>query len=208
MRRSTGILWRGGFSLVEVLVASAVMVAVFVPLMFLFTQSVRQAEVSLDELEATLLADEMAEQMQIVPVVRQFQSLIAYPVPNPPPAYSQWASYPTTGISLFRYDTGVSGGGIMTANGAHATSWAGEDMPPNERPYTRMYLTPTAPRFRRLLKVHGALDRPSSMEENPHLMEVEVKVQWDDNFVSGPKTAREVVVRGIVSDPRPQRVGH
>jgi type II secretory pathway pseudopilin PulG len=196
-----------GFSLVEVLVASAVMVAVFVPLMFVFTQSVRQAEVSLDELEATLLADEMADQMQIVPVVRQFQSLIPYPVPNPPPAYSQWATYPTTGIDFRLYDAAVSGGTVNAAAGGRAVSWAGEDMPVSERPYTRMYLTPTAPRFKRFLKVHGALDRSASMEENPHLMEVEVKVTWDDNFVSGPKTAREVVVRGLVADPRPQRMG-
>lgn len=195
------------FSLVEVLVASGVLVAVFVPLMFVFTQSVRQAEVSLDELEATLLADEMADQLLIVPVVRQFQSLIPYPVPNPPPQYSQWATYPTTGLAFRAYDPASSGGTVNAANGARAVSWAGDDMPVSERPYTRMYLTPTAPRFKRFLKVHGALDRAASMEENPHLMEVEVKVTWDDNFVSGPKTERAVVVRGLVADPRPQRMG-
>lgn len=189
------------FSLIEVLVASGVLVAVFLPIMFTFTQSVRQAEVSLDELEATLLADELADQLQLIPYVRRFQSLIAYPVPNPPPAYSRWATPATTGSELPAAKPGLTA--LLETGGGKTLGepLAGEDMPLDERPYTRLYVSPAGPRFRRFLKVHRTLDRAGSLEENEHLTEVEVKVEWDGLEI-GAKRTREVIVRGIVSDPR------
>lgn len=192
---------RLAFSLVEVLVASGVLVAVFVPIMFTFTQSVRQAEVSLDELEATLLADELADQLQLVPFVRRFQSLIAYPAPNPPPAYSRWATLTTTG-AVFPAGRPDLTDSFDTKDGkAAGEPYAGDDTPPAERPYTRVYVSPAGPRFKRHFKVHRTLDRSNSLEESEHLAEVEVKVEWE-GLELGAKRMREVIVRGIVADPR------
>jgi hypothetical protein len=192
---------RLGFSLVEVLVASGVLVAVFLPIMFTFTQTVRQAEVSLDELEATLLADELADQLQLIPYVYRFERLIAFPAPNPPPAYSRWATLTTTGSELPEGRAGLiasldTGGGKTLGE-----PLAGDEAALEDRPYTRLYVSPVGQRFRRFFKVHKTLDRTGSLEESDHLTEVEVKVEWDGLEI-GAKRTREVIVRGIVSDPR------
>lgn len=191
-----------GFSLVEVLVASGVLVAVFVPLTFVFTSTVRQAEVSLDELQATTLADELLDQLAVVPAVRHFPALFAFPTPNPPPGYSRWATLSTTGANFPAAAPGFAATadtGSFTRAGA---PYGGAETPPDHVPYTRLYLSAVPDRFRRELKVHRTLDRPSSLEESEHLAEVEVRVSWDDVFVSGPRTRREVALRAIVSDPR------
>lgn len=185
-----------GFSLVEVLVASAMMVAVFVPLAFVFTQSIRQTEVSMDELVATTAADELLDQVAVTPLVRHFPALVAYPQPNPPPAYSRWASVPTTGANLPVAAPGFTGTAPAFA------PYAGNDTPADHVPYTRLYLSATPARFRRELKVHRTLDRAGTLEESEHLAEVEVRVSFDDQFVSGPRTPREVAMRAIVADPR------
>jgi type II secretory pathway pseudopilin PulG len=190
------------FSLVEVLVAAGVMVAVFVPLMFVFTQTVRQAEVSLDEVQATALADELLDQLAAVPCVKNFQTLIAFPAPNPPPAYSRWATLATTGTDFPAAAVGFTanldtGGWVKTG-----ACYAGTDMPPDLQPYARLFPSSCAPRFRREYKVHRALDRPSSLDESDALAEIEVRVSWDDQFVSGPHTRRELALRALVADPR------
>ena len=190
------------FSLVEVLVASGVLVAVVVPLMFVFTQTVRQAEVSLDELQATTLADELLDQLLVVPAVRHFPALFAHPVPNPPPAYSRWATVTTTGANFPAGLPGYSGTADTGSFTRAGFPYAGAETPPDHIPYTRLYLSAVPDRFKRELKVHRTLDRPSSLEESEHLAEVEVRVSWDDVFVSGPRTRREVALRAIVADPR------
>ena len=195
---------RIGFSLVEVLVASGILVAVFVPLMFVFTQTVRQAEVSLDELQATALADELIDQVAAVPWVRYFPALISFPQPNPPPSYSRWATLTTTGVDFPAAKAGLTGNvdtGGWLLSGA---PYAGTDAPAEFRPYQRLFLSALPPRFKRELKVHGVLDRSSSLEESTHLAEVEVRVSWDDQFVSGPHPTREIALRTIVCDPRYQ----
>ena len=191
-----------GFSLVEVLVASAVLVAVFLPVMFVFTQTVRQAEVSLDEIAATTLADEVLDQIATVPAVKHFQALIAYPIPNPPPAYSRWTTLTTTGVNFV---PGVPGTTASADTGGWTKTgvpYAGTDTPIEYVPYLRMYLSTCPARFRREIKVHRTLDHTGSLDESEHLAEIEVRVTWDDNFVSGPRTRREVALRTIVSDPR------
>jgi len=193
---------RAGFSLVEVLVASGVMVAVFLPLMFVFTQTMRQAEVSLDEVAATTLADEMLDQIAAVPWVRNFQTLIAFPAPNPPPAYSRWATLTTTGVDFPVAKAGLATGMDTSGWTLTGTPYAGGDAPPDARPYTRLFLSALPARFHRELKVHRVLDRASSLDESDHLAEIEVRVTWDDQFVSGPHPKRELALRTIVPDPR------
>ena len=187
---------RAGFSLVEVMVASAVLVAIFVPVMFVFTQSLRQAEVSLDELVATTAADELLDQVAAVPAVRHFQALGAYPQPNPPPAYSRWATVTTSGTAFPAAAPNFAGS--VTAG----PPYAGSETPADHVPYTRVYLSPLAARFKRELKVHRTLDHPGSLDESEHLAEVEARVSFDDQFASGPHIARDVSLRTIVSDPR------
>lgn len=185
-----------GFSLVEVLVASAVLVAVFVPLAFVFTQSIRQTEVSMDELAATTAADELLDQVAVTPLVRHFPALTAYPQPNPPPAYSRWATVPTTGANLPAATPGFAGTAPAFAPYALA------ETPADHVPYTRLYLSATPARFKREFKVHRTLDRQGTLEESEHMAEVEVRVSFEDQFLSGPHTPRNVTLRAIVSDPR------
>lgn len=196
MRRSAG------FSLVEVLVASTVMIAIFVPLMFVFSQSMRQAEVSLDELLATTAADELLDQLAVVPAVRHFPALIAHPQPNPPPAYARWATITTTGADFPAATPGFSGTADTGSFSRTGGPYAGAETPPDFIPYTRLYLSALPQRFHREFKVHRTLDRPGTLEESEHMAEVEVRASFDDNFVSGPHTRRDVSLRAIVSDPR------
>jgi Tfp pilus assembly protein PilV len=57
-----------GFSLVEVLLASGILVVGVVPLFFLFQSSLGRAHLSREEFAATLLASETMDQIRLVPL--------------------------------------------------------------------------------------------------------------------------------------------
>jgi Tfp pilus assembly protein PilV len=57
-----------GFSLVEVLLASGILVVGMVPLFFLFQSSLGRASLSREEFAATMLASETMDQMRLVPL--------------------------------------------------------------------------------------------------------------------------------------------
>ena len=63
------------FSLVEVLVAAAISVAIILPLSAIFQQSVHQTSSSYDEVRASFLARELIEQMQLMPYIIGYEGI-------------------------------------------------------------------------------------------------------------------------------------
>lgn len=191
-----------GFSLVEILVATGVLVAVFVPIMIVFTRSVRQAEVSLDEIVATNLAEEIVDQLQIIPLMlRDFEQFVSYPALNTPPTYPKWSEYKAPGMAFPRATPGLS-----TELDTQRFTITGIPYPQEETPKglecsLRLYLSPLPERFSRRVKVHRCTDRAGSIDENPNMVQLESLVEWEDRSIPGPHPRRQVTVKAIVARP-------
>jgi hypothetical protein len=192
---------RPAFSLVEVLVATAVLVAVLVPLFYMFTQSVRQTSLSLDELEATNLAEEIADQVQAVPVVAGFARMPSYPAGNDPPLYVKWRDVKASGLAFPAAAPGLSIRLDTERYTRTGVPYPQEEAQAADAVYQRLWLSPAADRYARRLRVHRVLERAGALEENPGMVQVDVVVEWRDQFASGPRPARQVTMRAIVSNP-------
>ncbi len=203
-------LARSGLSLVEILVASGVLVAVMLPLFVLLSGSVRTTEVSLDEVQASLLAHEVLAQVRLLAVEPGFSNLPDLPVPNPPPLFPDWVALddPQTPIHQRggRLPHPVTSGDPRveeletqgwTLFGAGLAGRDSVDPQPLLESLSRLYLSPAPDGFRRFLKVHPARLNARG-DWTPFLRRIEVRVDWDRTFTGTAEKQRSMTLATLV----------
>jgi hypothetical protein len=200
-----------GLSLVQVLVASAVLVVSLLPLFTLFSSSVRTTEVSLDELRAALLAEELISQIRLLSFQPGFHLIPDMPADIRPP-YTRWLDLqdPNSGF----YQVGaplphpIRGShqsvDFETNNwellGAPACSERGPNPDPVLESLSRIYLSPLPRDFRRLVKVHPAPLDPSGLT-SPNLRRVEVRIEWERRFQGTATQRRHLELTTLLGNP-------
>lgn len=204
---------RGGVSLVEVLVAAAVLVVALLPLFVLFSGSLRKTEVSIDELRAVDLAQELLVQIRGLAVVPGFPKIPDMPSPNPPPDHPLWLAIhdPASGF----HQLGASlphpvGGTAPQAVSLDTRDWTllgapGCRLPPPatdplDEALSRIWLSAAPQGYRRFLRVY----RPrinARGDVNPNLLRIDVRVEWDRTFMGAPTQTRTVALSTLVGSP-------
>ena len=147
------------FSLVEVLVAAAISVAIILPLSAIFQQSVHQTSSSYDEVRASFLARELIEQMQLMPYIIGYEgirSISSHSEAEP------WLDLSNTELqALFpRLDNKIK----------EAES----------RALSCLFLTTLPEKFRRMIKLYPAnqSSTPDSYLAHPDLYQLDVMIEW------------------------------
>jgi|GEM_PF-1025915 type II secretory pathway pseudopilin PulG len=150
---------RKAFSLVEVLIAAAIAVLVIVPLSTVFQQSVHQASLSYNEIRASFLARELIEQMQVMQYVTGFNRLTSISTPR---ESDPWMDLSQPSIT------------------ALFPSSADPKRESECRAFSRLFLTPLPPEFRRLIKLYPANESrtSNSYEGHPSLLQLDVMIEW------------------------------
>jgi hypothetical protein len=140
------------FSLVESLIAGALAVLLILPLSALFQQSRFETEASLDEIRASLLARELVDQIQSLKYVAGFEAM------TPISSHHESAAY------LDLKDLGT----------------APLYKSPAGSPFSRLFLSPLPPGYRRLIKLYpanlGSSDNQYLASSN--LLCLEVLIEW------------------------------
>ncbi len=141
-----------GFSLVESLIAGALAVLLILPLSALFQQSRMDTELSLNEIRASLLAREVVDQIQTLKYVMGFDRLS--------PISSHRKSAPFLELAEWN-DAPLYG------------SKAG-------RSFSKLYLSPLPPGYRRLIKIYPSNLGPDESRylASPNLITLEVRMEW------------------------------
>lgn len=195
-----------GVSLIEILVATAIIVVVFVPLMTLFTQTIRSTEISLDEVLATNLASEVIEQIEVLPYSAGFHRMVSWPVPNPPPDFPAVHPLPAEGIVL----GAPSPDDPPLWRPIDTRGWTEmgylycepEAMPdPLSRELSRLYLSPLPSGYRRTIELHHPLIGAAPPIQDPNLYQVLVRIEWDRTFLGAPTQTRSVELAALVANP-------
>lgn len=204
---------RRGLSLVQVLVASAILVVGLLPLFTLLSSSVRTTEVSLEEVRASLLAEELIEQLRFLAFQPGFEHIPDRPRGIRPP-YGSWvpvhdpaSEYHQLGAALpepgeeSSVRVPVQGWSLL---GAPLCQEVGPSPDPRVASRSRLYLSPLPPGTRRFLKIHEAPLDPSGTT-SPELRRVEVKVEWDRTFQGTPTRTRSLTLTTLVASPGRRR---
>lgn len=205
---------RQGLSLIEVLVASIVMVALVLPLLMVFSGTIRTTEVSIQEVWAQHLATELMEQVKVMPFAVGYEWLFERPFPNPPPQYPNFLSLAPTGdmpCAGFALPTDLdwalsSQEELPTANwtvtGAPITLDTGSPPDPNIAERSRIFLSPLPKGFRRYLQIYRPIRSLAPLANETNLMKVVVKVEWPSARTANRKHMRHIELRGLLSNPR------
>lgn len=200
---------RRGLSLVQVLVASAVLVTALLPVFAMLTQSVRTTEVSLDELRAAYLAEEALDQLRFLAFEPGFGAMRDLPAVNPPP-HTHWvdtgdptSEYHQVGMPLPHPISGT--GAVLEVDtdgwrklGAPA---AHDPEDPLVEALSRLYLSPMPEGWTRRIQLFAPpLDPTGTI--NPDLRRVEVEITWGRQF-QGMAAAHERSLRlsSLVGNP-------
>jgi hypothetical protein len=188
-------------TLVQVLVASAVLVTALLPVFALLTQSVRNTEVSLDELRAAYLAEEALDQLRFLAFEPGYAGLRDLPAVNPPP-HDSWVDtsdsegeYYQLGLPLPHPIQGT--GEVLPVD---TQGWRQLGAPiasdPNDpliESLSRLYLSPLPEGWQRRFQIYPPpLDASGTI--NPDLRRVEVEIVWSRQF-QGMQAAKERRVR-------------
>lgn len=140
---------RKAFSLIEVLVAAAISVAIIVPLSAIFQQSVHQTSSSYDEVRASFLARELVEQIQLMPYVTGYNGI--WPLSHPSES-APWVDLSKTELrALFPQSTNKN---------KKAESMA----------MTCLNLTPLPEKFGRFIKLYPVIPN--------EILQLDVMIQW------------------------------
>lgn len=186
--------------MVEVLVASTVLVVLMLPLFVILGQGVRTGEVSLEETQARLAAHELLDQLAVVAHPAGWPAMEPHPHPNDPPAFAAWATLPTTGVNL-------PGPAIAAVHEIPVNNFTVTGIPyPQERAtpewssFQRVYLSPMGAHFTRRFKVHPGMLENGANRVDPDLAVITVDVGWTSR-ISGPQPERRVTLQALVANP-------
>lgn len=201
---------RRGLSIIQVLVASAVLVVAFLPLIGLFGSAVRTGAVSRDELRAAVLADEFLTQLRVLAHGPGLGVLPDYPLENPPP-HQGWVDTGDPGGEYYQRGAPLwhPGDPARPAGEVDPESWrrvgasaASPGSPPLARSLARLYLSPLPPGFSRRFRVYAPPLGPGpDAAVDPDLRRVEVEIAWTRDFAGGASRARKLRVGSLVSHP-------
>jgi hypothetical protein len=202
--RARGASDRRGLSFVEILVATALLVCVLLPVLYLFTQATRTSEVSLDELAATNYACELTDQLKVLPWSIGFRYIVQTPVPNPPPAFPEWTTLTSAGMGFPEADPN----GPARLQPIDTADWTRTGfpywIPPPDAPQimarSRLYLSPLPENYRRKLKVYHPLADPSG-NLDPNLYQIMVRIEWDRTFLGAPTQNRFNQMGTLIANP-------
>ncbi len=204
---------RRGVSLLEVLVASIVMVALVLPLLVVFSGTIRTTEVSIQEVWAQHLATELMEQVKVLPFAVGYEWLFARPFPNPPPQYPNFLSLSPTGelpCAGYAFPTDVDWALATqedipstnwTATGAAVTFDTGSPSDPNVAERARIFLSPLPKGFRRQLQIYRPIRSLAPLTNETNLMKVVVKVEWSSARTRNRQHKRHITMSGLLSNP-------
>lgn len=142
---------QGGFSLIEIILASVLTVLLIVPLVFMFQQSLHQTDASIDEITAIIMAREVVENLATIKAI-----IGTDPMKNLSTHKKADAYVDITNLRLpFLADDKFS------------------------QIHTKMYLSPAPDGFRRLIKVYEADRIPgNNYDKNMLAKECRVLIEW------------------------------
>lgn len=201
---------RRGLSLVQVLVASAVLVVALLPLFTLLSSSVRTAEVSLDELRAAYLADELMTQVRLLAFEPGFPHLHEIPLVWEA-GKDQWLALHDPSVDMHQRGAPLAhpirGSGTIEVDtdGWHLLGASiCRDTAPSPDPLieslSRLYLSPLPPGYRRFLRLYRPpLD--ASGRTAPGVLRLEVKIEWDRTFLGTPTQTRTLQLTTLMGNP-------
>lgn len=192
--------------------ASAVLTAVLIPLLYLLSQTVRGTEMSLDEVRATNLASELIEQMQVLPRTVGWNAFNVRPEDNPPPRFPNYLSMAPAGGELpvegHLFASPLEAGGRLPAVATEGWTKVGGAFcspPPGvtdplvaER--SRLFLSPLPAGFERFVQAHHPLVEPGTGAYDPLLTKIVVRVEFEEKF-SGATRKRRIHMSTLVSAP-------
>ncbi len=199
---------RRGLSLIQVLVASAVLVVALLPLFTMFSSSVRTTEVSLDELRAAYLAEEAMDQLKALAYEPGLDEIPDLP-PGIKPPYED--SVDTSDPKGGFYQEGMAFPHPLKGTGQvleiDTNNWekVGASVVPGEDLWLesmgRVFLSPLPKGFRRKIRFFPP-PTDSADTLHPGLRRIEVEVEWDRKFsgMSASQT-RKMRLSSLVSSP-------
>jgi hypothetical protein len=191
-------------------VASAVLVVALLPLFTLLGSSVRTTEVSLDELRAAYLADELMAQVRVMTMEPGFSHLVELPQ-GIDPAKDEWLPLDDPASPLYQRGATLpqplrgSGTEVLDTQGWRLLGSAlCRDLSPSPSPWieslSRLYLSPLPEGYRRSLRLYRpALD--AGGRTVPGVMRLEVKIEWDRTFLASPTQTRTLRLSTLLGNP-------
>lgn len=205
---------RRGVSFIEVLVAGVAMVALVVPLLIVFSSTLRTTEVSLQEVWAQHLAAELMEQVKTQPFTVGFEWLFERPFPNPPPDYPNYLSLAPGGAlacpghafpdatewALDRTEELDTKG--WTVTGAPLTFDTATPPDPLIAERSRLYLSPLPEGFRRFLQIYRPVRSLSPLAAEANLLKAVVRIEWSSARTTDHRFTRRIELRSLVGNPR------
>lgn len=164
---------RAGFTLVEALIATALLALGLVPIAFMNWTSARESSMDRMELVATNLATELLEQVRAIAEGRSGVTAMApMPLENPFPQFPEWVDVE---------ERLRQGGGSFPLLAACQTLVEA----------SRMRLQPERPGYHRYLQVMQApLRLGGAYVRSPFLVEVRVRVDYGPNLADAKSTRR------------------
>ena len=205
---------RRAASLVEVLIASIVMLALVLPLLVVFSSTIRMTEVSIQEVWAQHLASEVMEQLEVLPLSVGYEWLFDRPFPNPPPEYPNYLSmapdgelaclgmvFPREHRFALNQEVELSTDG-WTKNGAAITYDTTVPPDPDIEESSRLFLSPLPDGFRRYLQIYHPIRSLSPLSKESNLIKAVVKIEWKSSRSSRDESMRRIELRSLISNPR------
>ena len=206
---------RAGLSFIEVLIAGVVMTSLVIPLLIVFSSTLRTTEVSIQEIWAQHLATELLEQVRIMPVTVGFHWLYDRPIPNCPPHYPYFLclaptgqlpcrgwSLPTDTTEWMRQVTLELDTEEWTLTGAPLSEDPSPEPDPLIAEYSRIFLTALPEGFRRYLQFYRPIRSHAPLDWETNLVKVVVRIDWQSARTADRHHTRQLYMRGFIGNPR------
>lgn len=148
---------RRGFSLVEIIIASIISVLLIVPLMALYQQSLNETQQSFDEIQATLYARELIEEIHFLKHVIGFDAITSLGDPSDKDSFVDLSNVEPT-QSLFR--EGISDNTYKTT------------------PFTTLNLSAIPHNYQRLIRLYPMNAGATFYQAHPQLLSLEATIRW------------------------------
>lgn len=195
---------RRGFSFIEVLVATALLVAVLIPIVFVISQSMRTSEVSLDELTASLWASELVEQLECLPWSAGYRRIVFSPHPNPAPDFPEWHGLPPAGMGFGEADPNARPlqPPIDTKEWT-VTGYVYWQPPPDDpllKAHSRLYLSALPVDHTRRIKLYHPVADPTGVTD-PNLWQLWARIDWGRTFMGAPRQYRTCELTTLLANP-------
>ena len=146
-----------GFSLVEIIIASIISVLLIVPLMALYQQSLYETQQSFDEIQATLYARELIDEIHFLKHAIGFDAMTSLGDPSEEDSYVDLSNIEST-HSLFRGST---------SDGEYRVS-----------SHSTLNLSAMPHNYQRLIRLHPMNAGATFYQAHPQLLSLEATIRW------------------------------